>query len=125
MSQPEQPNLPDQPDQPDQFAVPGGFDLGSLLAGAQELVAAQARAADEELTGSAGGGAVEVRVTGGGEFLGIRISPDVVDPDDVGMLEDLVLAAIRDAMAQVQEVQAGALGGLDLGGLGGILGGQP
>lgn len=111
-------------------AEPGlaGVDLGSLLAGAQELVAAQARAAEQELTGTSGGGAVEVRVTGGGQFRKVTIRPDVVDPDDVGLLEDLVLAALHDAMAKVQDAQSGALGGLgglDLGGLGGLLGGQP
>jgi DNA-binding YbaB/EbfC family protein len=118
-------------DQPEPSPPPSdalGLDLSALLSGAQELVAAQARAAEQEVIGSAGGGAVEVRVTGGGEFRGVRISPDVVDPEDVTMLEDLVLAALHDAMAQVQEAQAGALGGLgglDLGGLGGLLGGQP
>lgn len=124
------PDLPDivPPDGVQGLGAPAGFDLGSLLAGAQDLIAAQARAAEQEVVGSAGGGAVEVRVTGGGEFRAVTIRPDVVDPDDVAMLEDLVLAALNDAMAQVQEAQAGAmggLGGLDLGGLGGLLGGQP
>jgi DNA-binding protein YbaB len=57
------------------------------------------------------------------EFRSVTISPDAVDPDDVEMLEDLVLAAIHDATAKVQELQQGALGGLDMGGLGGLLGG--
>ncbi|MPY92432.1 MAG: YbaB/EbfC family nucleoid-associated protein [Acidimicrobiia bacterium] len=124
----EQPEPAAQPELADQPDPVGGFDLSSLLAGAQELVAAQARAAEQEVVGSAGGGAVEVRVTGGGEFRQITIRPDVVDPADVSLLEDLVLAALHDAMAQVQDAQAGALGGLgglDLGGLGGLLGGEP
>jgi DNA-binding protein YbaB len=55
----------------------------------------------------------------------VRISPEVVDPSDVEMLEDLVLAAVRDAVAQVQDAQQASLGGLGLGGggLGGLLGG--
>ena len=101
---------------------PGGFDLSSLLDSAQQLMSAQQEAAESEVVGSAGGGKVEVTVTGGGEFRRVRISPDVVDPTDVTLLEDLVLAALRDAMARVNAAQAEALGGLDLGGLGGLLG---
>jgi DNA-binding protein YbaB len=52
----------------------------------------------------------------------VSIDPSAVDADDVSMLEDLVLAALHDAVAKAQEAQAGAMGGLDLGGLGGILG---
>lgn len=103
-------------------APAGGFDLSSLLDSAQQLMSAQQEAADSEVVGSAGGGKVEVTVTGGGEFRQVRISPDVVDPGDVPLLEDLVLAALRDAMARVNAAQAAALGGLDLGGLGGLLG---
>jgi len=67
---------------------------------------------------------VRVRVTGGMEFQGVTIDPAAVDPDDVAMLEDLVLAAIRDAVAKAGEISKQALGGLDLGGLGsGLFGG--
>jgi len=104
-------------------------DFGKLLQQAQEmqqqLVAAQAQAAEEEVEGQAGGGAVKVRVTGGMEFRSVRIAPEAVDPDDVEMLEDLVLAALHDAVAQAQELQQGALGALGslgLGDLGGLLG---
>jgi len=101
-------------------------DLGKLLQQAQEmqeqLAAVQAQAAEEEVEGQAGGGAVKVRVTGGMEFRSVRIAPEAVDPDDVEMLEDLVLAALHDAVARAQELQQGALGSLDLGGLGGLLG---
>jgi DNA-binding YbaB/EbfC family protein len=104
-------------------------DLGKLLQQAQEmqqqLVAAQAEAAEEEVEGQAGGGAVKVRVTGGMAFRAVRIAPEAVDPDDVEMLEDLVLAALHDAVAKAQELQQGALGALGslgLGDLGGLLG---
>ena len=107
------------------MAMEGGVDLNQLLAQAQEmqqqLMARQAEAAEQVVQGVAGGGAVTVTVTGGGEFQDVTIRPDAVDPDDVEMLQDLVLAALHDATAKVQELQQGALG--DLGGLGGLLGG--
>lgn len=118
---------------PDQGAGPGaGFqvpDLQGLLAQAQQvqeqLLVAQAEAAERVVEGSAGGGVVVVALTGGMEVRSVRISPEVVDPSDVEMLEDLVVAAVRDAIAQVQDAQQASLGGLDLGGggLGGLLGG--
>jgi nucleoid-associated protein EbfC len=107
-----------------------GGGLGGLLEQAQEMMAAQARAAEQEVEGVAGGGMVRVRVTGGGEVLGVHIDPQVVDPSDVAMLEDLVTAAMRDANERLGALQREALGGLggllgggaDLGGLGGLLG---
>ena len=56
------------------------------------------------------------------QFLDVTISPEAVDPDDVGMLEDLVLAALSDAMARIEALQRSSLGGLDLGALGGLTG---
>lgn len=104
-------------------------DLQGLLAQAQQvqeqLLAAQAEAAEQVFEGSAGGGVVVVELTGGMDVRTVRISPEVVDPSDVEMLEDLVLAAFRDALTQVQDAQQASLGGLELGGggLGGLLGG--
>lgn len=105
-------------------------DMSALLAQAQQMaeqITAQQSAAQEvEVEGQAGGGAVKIRMTGGGEFLSVRIAASAVDPDDVEMLEDLVLAALNDAVAHAGElVQGPDLGGLDLGsmGLGGLLGG--
>jgi hypothetical protein len=58
------------------------------------------------------------------EFQGVTIDPSAVDPDDVSMLEDLVLAAIRDAVTKAGQISEQAMGGLDLGGLGsGLFGG--
>ena len=100
-------------------------DLGALLEQAQQmqqqLMAAQADAAEQVHEGTAGGGAVKVSVTGGMEFRSVTIRPDAVDPGDVPMLEDLVLAAIHDAVAKVNAAQQHALGGLG-GALGGLLG---
>ena len=99
-------------------------DFGNLLGQAQAMMAASAQAAEEEVEGQAGGGAVRVRVNGRFEFSAVHIAPAAVDPDDVAMLEDLVLAALHDASAQLSAKQQQVLGGLgDLGGLGGLLGG--
>src|SRR5687767_3948176 len=103
-----------------------GPDLSSLLEQAQrmqqQLLAAQAEAAEVVHEGVAGGGAVKVAVTGGMDFRSVTIRPDAVDPDDVEMLQDLVLAALHDAVAKVNAAQQDALGGLG-GALGGLLGG--
>lgn len=104
----------------------GGLDFGALMEQAgqmqAQLAAAQEQAASTVVEGVAGGGAVRVEVTGGWEFRSVTIRPDAVDPDDVEMLQDLVLAALNDAAASVAELQRD---GLDLGDvdLGGIFGG--
>src|SRR6266700_926273 len=100
--------------------------MGDLLKQAQkmqeQLMEAQAAAAEQDVEGHAGGGVVKVTVTGGMEFRSVTIDPDAVDPDDVAMLEDLVLAAIHDAVGKVNDLSQQAMGGLDMGGLGGLLG---
>jgi DNA-binding YbaB/EbfC family protein len=105
----------------------GGMpDLGGLLEQAQQmqqqLMDAQAAIAEQVVEGHAGGGVVKVTVTGGMEFTSVTIDPSAVDPDDVEMLEDLVLAAIHDATAKVQELSRQGMGQLGLGGLGDLLG---
>lgn len=115
-----------------------GFDLGELLQQAQQmqqqLAEAQAQAAETVVEGQAGGGMVTVRVNGAFEFQAVEIVPEVIDPDDPEMLQDLVLAALHDAVRQVTDLQSRSMGGLvpggaDLGGaglgsmdLGGLLG---
>lgn len=104
-------------------------DLGGLLESAQQMMQNAQAAADQVIEGAAGGGLVKVTVDGHFEFHSVSISPEAVDPDDMSLLEDLVLAALRDASTQLQAGQQGAmggldLGGLDLGGLGGMLGGE-
>ena len=100
----------------------GGFDIGVLLQQAramqQQLVEAQEAAAEQLGEGQAGGGAVRVVVTGGLQFESVSISPAAVDPDDVAMLEDLVVTACNDAVAKAQSVNQQALGGLDTSALG-------
>ena len=106
-------------------------DMGDLLKQAQkmqqQLLDAQAAAGEAEVEGQAGGGAVKVRVTGGMEFRSVTIDPTALptgdpDPDDVEMLQDLVLAAIHDAVAKAQAVSQEAMGDLGLGDIGKLLG---
>ncbi|HVF33674.1 MAG TPA: YbaB/EbfC family nucleoid-associated protein [Acidimicrobiales bacterium] len=104
----------------------GGFDLGGLLAQAQsmqqQLADAQARVAAQSVEGQAGGGVVRVTMTGGFEFTDVRIDPAAVDPADVEMLQDLVLAAVRDAVGRVNALNQEAMQTMG-GGLGGAFGG--
>ena len=92
----------------------------------QNMAEAQAALEAETVEGSAGGGVVKATVTGTGDLRAVSIAPDVVDPDDVEMLEDLVVAAVTEALRAAQELQARSMGsmtgGLDLGSLGGLLG---
>ena len=105
----------------------GGLDLGALMEQASQvqaqLMAAQEEVAAAVVEGVAGGGAVRIEVTGGLDFRSVAIQPSAVDPADVEMLQDLVLAALHHAAEQIRELQAGSL---DLGGgagLGDLLGG--
>ena len=84
-----------------------------------QLMAAQQELAETEVTGSAGGGLVRVTMSGGGEITDVLIDPKAVDPDDVESLQDLIVAAIRDASRQVAELASQAMGPL-AGGLGGL-----
>ena len=102
----------------------GGMDLGGLLASAQEMMAGVQAAAEAVVEGTAGGGLVAIEVDGHFDFKSVSIDPKAIDPDDPSILEDLVLAALRDAAGQLREGQSGAMGGMDLGGLGGLLGGE-
>jgi hypothetical protein len=85
----------------------------------QQLVEAQAQLAQTEVTGTAGGGLVTAVVTGSGEVVSVKIDPQAVDPDDVESLEDLVVAAIRDAATNASALQEKTMGPL-AGGLGGL-----
>jgi DNA-binding YbaB/EbfC family protein len=87
----------------------------------EQLAKTQAELAERRFEGSAGGGLVTAVVTGGPELVEVRISPEVVDPDEVEMLEDLIVAAVRQAMDQAVRTTNEELGSLT-GGLGGLLG---
>ena len=107
--------------------MPKQPNMNDLLKQAQkmqeQLQEARAAAESQEVEGQSGGGVVKVRVTGAMDFTGVTIDPSAVDPDDVAMLEDMVLAAIRDAVAKAGALSEQAMGDVDLGGLGGLLGG--
>jgi DNA-binding YbaB/EbfC family protein len=85
----------------------------------QQLAAAQAELAQTEVSGTAAGGLVTATVTGAGELLSITISPDAVDPEDLETLQDLVVAAVRDATRSAGELATAKLGPLT-GGMGGL-----
>lgn len=121
--------MSDQTPEPDELAglLGGAAGLGGLLEQAQKMMQSAVAAADEVVEGVASGGLVKVEVDGHFDFKSVTIDPSAVDPDDISLLEDLVLAALRDATKQLQAGRQGALGGLDLGGLdlgdlGGMLG---
>ncbi len=86
-----------------------------------QMELAQASLATEIVIGSAGGGAVLVEMTGSQDVRGITIKPEVVDPEDVGMLQDLILLALRDAQTKASELAERKMGpltsGLDIPGL--------
>jgi DNA-binding YbaB/EbfC family protein len=88
----------------------------------QDMMAAQEQLKDEVVEASAGGGMVTVKVSGDLEVKDVRISPEAVDPDDVDLLQDLVMAATNEALRSAQELAAtkmgGLSGGLDLGSMG-------
>ena len=79
---------------------------------------------EKEFTATAGGGAVEVTISGKKEVTKVKISEDAVDPDDVEMLEDLIMAATNEALRKVEDEAAKAMGKL-AGGLGSMGGGFP
>ena len=88
----------------------------------QDMLAAQESLKDEVVEASAGGGMVTVRVTGGLHLKSITIDPQAVDPDDVELLQDMVLAAVNEALRSAQELASAKLGGIagGLEGLGGL-----
>lgn len=96
--------------------------MQALLAQAQQMqeavMAAQAEIAAAEVEGEAGNGLVRVTIKATGEVQSMRIDPKVVDPSDIETLQDLVVGAVNDAMANAQELAAQKLGPL-AGGMGG------
>jgi hypothetical protein len=78
----------------------------------EQMFAAQAALAEERVEGSAGGGMVKAVVSGTGDLVSVALAPEVVDPDDIEMLQDLVVAAIHDANRIAQAKQSESMGGL-------------
>jgi len=86
-----------------------------------QMAQAQDSLADEVVTASVGGGTVTVEMTGSQELRSVKIAPEVVDPDDVEMLEDLIMAAFKEASDKAQQLASDRLsplaGGIDIPGL--------
>ena len=101
-------------------AMPG--NMTNLMKQAQKMqrqMEEQAKKLEtKEFTATAGGGAVEVTISGKREILKVKLSEDVVDPDDIEMLEDLIVAATNEALRKVEEESGAAMSRLT-GGLGG------
>jgi DNA-binding YbaB/EbfC family protein len=95
--------------------------FGNMMKEAQKLqekmLAMQEEIAKRKVEATAGGGMVTVEANGKQELLSIKIDPEVINKDDAQMLEDLVLAAVRDAVTKANNVSQQAVGGLDLGGM--------
>jgi nucleoid-associated protein EbfC len=87
----------------------------------QQLVAAQEELAATVVEGTAGGGLVKATLTGAGELTALEIDPKAIDPDDAETLQDLVVAAVRDAKRVADDLAAQTMGPL-AGGMGGSLG---
>jgi DNA-binding YbaB/EbfC family protein len=106
--------------------MPQPPNINKMLKQVQQMQADMAQAQEqlknEVVEASAGGGMVTVKISGDLEIKEIRIDPDAVDPEDVELLQDMVLAATNEAIRSAQELAnrrlGGLTGGLDLGGLG-------
>ena len=109
---------------------PGGMpgNMNNLMKQAQRLQRQMEETAktleEKEYTATAGGGAVTVTVSGKKEVTAVKLSEEVVDPDDIEMLEDLIVAATNEAFRQMEEDSSAAMSKLT-GGIGGLGGGFP
>lgn len=100
----------------------GAGNMNDMIRQAQkvqeEMEAKQAEIAEREFSATVGGGVIEVTMTGKKELTNITIQPDVVNPDDVDMLQDLVMAAVNQVIREVEETTEaeleGITGGLNL-----------
>ena len=94
----------------------GGMNMQNMIRQAQKMQAEMTKKNEElaqtELVGVSGGGMVEITITGKNEIKAVRIKKEAVDPDDVEMLEDLVLSAIRDAQYKANQLSHDTLGSL-------------
>ena len=99
----------------------GGMNINKLMKEAKKMQADMEKSQEElqskEFEATTGGGAICVKVTGSKEIKEIKIKKDVVDPDDVEMLEDLILTCINEALKKVDEAQNASLGKYNIPGL--------
>ena len=99
----------------------GGMNLNNLMKQAkkmqEDMEKSQAELGLRTFTATAGGGAIEVTVTGSKEIKEIKLDKGIVDPDDVEMLQDLIITCINQAFKQVDDAQASAMGKYNIPGL--------
>ena len=99
----------------------GGMNINQLMKEAKKMQAdmekSQAELATKEFEASAGGGAINVKVSGEKIIKEIKIKPEVVDPDDVEMLEDLILTCVNEALRKVDSAQSQEFGKYNIPGL--------
>ena len=99
----------------------GGMNINNLMKEAKKMQAEMQKSQEElaakEFDSTAGGGAISVKVTGEKIIKEIKIKPDVVDPDDVEMLEDLILTCVNEALRKVDSAQSQELGKYNIPGL--------
>ena len=105
--------------------MPGGMNQAAMMKQVQKMQQDMMRMQEEmeskTYTASAGGGMVKAEVSGKNELVGLEINPEAVDPDDVDMLQDMVIAAVNEALRAAETDKANNMsrmtGGLNLGGL--------
>ena len=99
----------------------GGMNINNLMKEAKKMQAdlekSQAELATKEFESTAGGGAVSVKVTGEKVVKEITLKPEIVDPDDVEMLQDLILTCVNDALKKVDSAQAASMGKFNIPGI--------
>ncbi len=99
----------------------GGMNINNLMKEAKKMQASMEKSQEElaqkEFDATAGGGAISVKVSGDKTLKEIKIQKDVVDPDDVEMLEDLILTCVNEALRKVDSAQAAELGKFNIPGL--------
>lgn len=99
----------------------GGMNINNLMKEAKKMQAEMQKSQEElstkEFVSTAGGGAISVKVTGEKVIKEIKIKPDVVDPDDVEMLEDLILTCVNEALRKVDSAQSQEFGKFNIPGL--------
>ena len=104
---------------------PGGMpgNMNNIMKQAQkmqkQMEEAQAQLEESSYTATSGGGAVEVTISGKKEITSIKFDPEVVDPDDIEMLEELTMAAVNEAIRKIEEVSAQKMSKIT-GGMGGL-----
>ena len=108
-----------------QFSGFGGGNMQQLMRQAQKMQENLAKAQEEldakEYEATSGGGMVTCKVSGKRELLSLSIKPEAVDPDDVEMLEDMVMAAVNEALRMGEENREKVMGALTPAGMGGLL----